>query len=36
MAKIKHIAISAQGPDPTGKFYVDVFGMNHIGRIECS
>jgi glyoxylase I family protein len=34
MAKIKHIAISAQDPDATAKFYVDVFGMKQVGRIE--
>ena len=34
MAKIKHIAISSQDPDATAKFYVDVFGMKQVGRIE--
>ncbi len=34
MAKIKHIAISAQDPDKTAKFYMDVFGMKQVGRID--
>src|SRR5215471_14541606 len=34
MAKIKHIAISTQDPDGTAKFYVDVFGMKQIGRVD--
>src|SRR5690349_17917390 len=34
MAKIKHIAISSQDPDKTAKFYVDVFGMKQVGRID--
>ncbi|PYM92484.1 MAG: bleomycin resistance protein [Candidatus Rokuibacteriota bacterium] len=34
MAKIKHIAMSTQDPDKTAKFYIDVFGMKEIGRIE--
>ena len=34
MAKIRHIAISAQDPDATAKFYVDVFGMKQVGRID--
>jgi glyoxylase I family protein len=34
MAKIRHIAISSQDPDATAKFYVDVFGMKQVGRIE--
>lgn len=34
MAKIKHIAISTQDPDATAKFYVDVFGMKQIGRVD--
>jgi len=34
MAKIKHIALSTQDPDKTAKFYIDVFGMKEIGRIE--
>jgi len=34
MAKIKHIALSTQDPEKTAKFYVDVFGMKQIGRID--
>src|SRR6266550_4181079 len=34
MAKIKHIAMSTQDPDKTAKFYIDVFGMKEIGRID--
>ena len=35
MAKIKHIAISTQDPEATARFYIDVFGMKQIGRIDC-
>src|SRR5262249_1990137 len=34
MAKIKHIALSTQDPDATAKFYIDVFGMKEVGRID--
>jgi catechol 2,3-dioxygenase-like lactoylglutathione lyase family enzyme len=34
MAKIKHIALSTQDPEKTAKFYVDVFGLKQIGRVE--
>jgi glyoxylase I family protein len=34
MAKIKHIALSTQDPEKTARFYVDVFGMKEIGRID--
>src|SRR5436190_7760680 len=34
MAKIKHIALSTQDPEATAKFYVDVFGMKQVGRID--
>src|SRR5215475_7243061 len=34
MPKIKHIALSTQDPDKTAKFYVDVFGLKQIGRID--
>jgi catechol 2,3-dioxygenase-like lactoylglutathione lyase family enzyme len=34
MAKIKHIALSTQDPDRTAKFYMDVFGMKQVGRID--
>ena len=34
MAKIKHIALSTQDVDKTAKFYMDVFGMKQIGKID--
>jgi catechol 2,3-dioxygenase-like lactoylglutathione lyase family enzyme len=34
MPKIKHIALSTQDPDGTAKFYMDVFGMKQIARID--
>ena len=34
MPKIKHIALSTQDVDKTAKFYVEVFGMKEIGRID--
>jgi glyoxylase I family protein len=34
MAKIKHIALSTQDPDTTAKFYMDVFGLKQVGRID--
>jgi len=34
MAKIKHIALSVQDPDKTAKFYMDVFGLKQVGRID--
>ena len=34
MAKIKHIALTTRDPDATAKFYVDVFGMKEIGKID--
>jgi len=34
MPKIRHIALSTQDPDATARFYVDVFGMKEIGRID--
>lgn len=34
MPKIKHIALSTQDPENTAKFYVDVFGMKQIGRVD--
>src|SRR5206468_4011525 len=34
MAKIRHIALSTQDPDATAKFYVDVFGLKQVGRID--
>jgi glyoxylase I family protein len=34
MPKIKHIAISTQDVDKTAKFYMDVFGMKEISRVN--
>lgn len=34
MGKIKHIAISTQDPDATARFYIDVFGMKQVGRVD--
>jgi glyoxylase I family protein len=34
MAKIKHIAIASQDPDKTAKFYIEVFGLREIAKIN--
>ena len=34
MPKLKHIALSTQDVDGTAKFYIDVFGMKEIGKID--
>ena len=34
MPKIKHIAIATQDPDRTAKFYIDVFGMREIAKLD--
>ena len=34
MPKIKHIAISSQDVDKTAKFYIDVFGMKEVGKVD--
>lgn len=34
MAKIKHIALTTKDPDATAKFYIDVFGMKEVGKID--
>jgi glyoxylase I family protein len=34
MPKIKHIALSTQDVDGTARFYIDVFGMKQIARID--
>ena len=34
MAKIKHIAISTQDVDKTARFYIDVFGMKEIAKLN--
>ncbi len=34
MPKIKHIAISTQDVEKTARFYIDVFGMKEIARVD--
>ncbi|MDZ4347023.1 MAG: VOC family protein [Candidatus Binatia bacterium] len=34
MVKIKHIAIATQDPDKTAKFYIEVFGLREIAKIN--
>jgi catechol 2,3-dioxygenase-like lactoylglutathione lyase family enzyme len=34
MPKIKHIALSTQDVDKTARFYIDVFGMKEIAKID--
>jgi glyoxylase I family protein len=34
MPKIKHIALSTQDVDKTARFYIEVFGMKEIARID--
>ena len=34
MPKIKHIAISTQDVDKTARFYMDVFGLKEIGKVD--
>jgi len=34
MSKIKHIAIATQDPDRTAKFYIEVFGLREIAKIN--
>jgi glyoxylase I family protein len=34
MPKIKHIALSTQDVDKTAKFYIEVFGMKEVGKIN--
>jgi catechol 2,3-dioxygenase-like lactoylglutathione lyase family enzyme len=34
MPKIKHIALSTQDVDKTARFYVEVFGMKEIAKID--
>ena len=35
MAKIRHIAISTQDVDKTARFYIDVFGLKEIGKVNA-
>ena len=34
MPKIKHIALSTQDVDATAKFYIEVFGMKEIAKLD--
>ena len=34
MPKIKHIAIATQDVDKTARFYIDVFGLKEIGKVD--
>ena len=34
MAKIKHIAVATQDPDKTAQFYIEVFGLKQIAKIN--
>ena len=34
MPKLKHIALSTQDADKTARFYIDVFGMKEVGKID--
>jgi catechol 2,3-dioxygenase-like lactoylglutathione lyase family enzyme len=34
MPKIKHIAISTHDVDKTAKFYIEVFGMKEVGKVD--
>ena len=34
MPKIKHIALSTQDVEKTGKFYVETFGMKEVGKVD--
>ncbi len=35
MAKIRHIAISTQDVEKTARFYIDVFGLKEIGKVDA-
>jgi glyoxylase I family protein len=34
MAKIKHIAISTQDVEATARFYIEVFGLQEVGKVD--
>ena len=34
MAQIKHIAIATQDAEKTAKFYIDVFGLREIAKLD--
>ena len=34
MPKLKHIALSTQDVEGTARFYIEVFGMKEVGKID--
>jgi len=34
VSKIKHIAISTQDVEKTARFYIDVFGLTEVGKVD--
>jgi glyoxylase I family protein len=34
VSKIKHIAISTQDVEATARFYIDVFGLQEVGKVD--
>jgi glyoxylase I family protein len=34
MSKIKHIAISTQDVEATARFYIEVFGLQEVGKVD--
>jgi catechol 2,3-dioxygenase-like lactoylglutathione lyase family enzyme len=34
MPKIKHIAIATQDAEKTARFYIDVFGLEEVGKVD--
>jgi catechol 2,3-dioxygenase-like lactoylglutathione lyase family enzyme len=36
MAKIKHIAISTQDVEATARFYIEVFGLKEVGKVDSA
>ena len=34
MPKLKHIALSTQDVEKTARFYIDVFGMKEVGKVD--
>jgi len=36
VSKIKHIAISTQDVEKTARFYIDVFGLKEVGKVDSA
>ena len=36
MARLRHLAIAADDPDATTRFYIDVFDFRHVRRLDAS